>query len=234
MAGGGGAWKVAYADFVTAMMAFFLVMWLVGQGSKVKEAVAEHFREPPDSLLMMRKTQRNDERTRGRYRVRSNNPFPSTDPKDPEFHRPRIQTIREAERTAVGTVVYFAEESAELDDQARKRLDALVPEVQGKPQKIEIRGHASRKPLPPDSPLRDSWQASYARCQATLHYLVSKGLPVDRMRLSQAASSEPITTQPDPAKLSLNPRVEVFLVNEWADELIGTREERTSRYQDKP
>jgi len=27
----GGAWKVAYADFVTAMMAFFLVMWLVGQ-----------------------------------------------------------------------------------------------------------------------------------------------------------------------------------------------------------
>jgi chemotaxis protein MotB len=29
--GGGGAWKVAYADFVTAMMAFFMVMWLVGQ-----------------------------------------------------------------------------------------------------------------------------------------------------------------------------------------------------------
>ena len=32
----GGAWKVAYADFVTAMMAFFLVMWLVGQSPKVK------------------------------------------------------------------------------------------------------------------------------------------------------------------------------------------------------
>jgi chemotaxis protein MotB len=29
--GGGGAWKVAYADFVTAMMAFFLVMWIVAR-----------------------------------------------------------------------------------------------------------------------------------------------------------------------------------------------------------
>jgi chemotaxis protein MotB len=42
----GGAWKVAYADFVTAMMAFFLVMWLVGQSPNVKAAVAGYFRDP--------------------------------------------------------------------------------------------------------------------------------------------------------------------------------------------
>ncbi len=42
----GGAWKVAYADFVTAMMAFFLVMWLVGQSPKVKAAVGGYFRDP--------------------------------------------------------------------------------------------------------------------------------------------------------------------------------------------
>jgi chemotaxis protein MotB len=42
----GGAWKVAYADFVTAMMAFFLVMWLVGQNKGVKSAVASYFRNP--------------------------------------------------------------------------------------------------------------------------------------------------------------------------------------------
>ena len=47
MAGkGGGAWKVAYADFVTAMMAFFLVMWLVSQDQKIKEAVAKYFMDP--------------------------------------------------------------------------------------------------------------------------------------------------------------------------------------------
>ena len=42
----GGAWKVAYADFVTAMMAFFLVMWIVGQSQEVKAGVAGYFRDP--------------------------------------------------------------------------------------------------------------------------------------------------------------------------------------------
>jgi len=42
----GGAWKVAFADFMTAMMAFFLVMWLVGQSPQIRESVAGHFRDP--------------------------------------------------------------------------------------------------------------------------------------------------------------------------------------------
>lgn len=42
----GGAWKVAYADFVTAMMAFFLVMWLVSQTDDVKKAVEGYFQDP--------------------------------------------------------------------------------------------------------------------------------------------------------------------------------------------
>lgn len=42
----GGAWKVAYADFVTAMMALFIVLWIVGQSKSVKEAVAAYFKDP--------------------------------------------------------------------------------------------------------------------------------------------------------------------------------------------
>ncbi|PWK92148.1 flagellar motor protein MotB [Fulvimonas soli] len=43
----GGAWKVAYADFVTAMMAFFLVMWLIGVGTREQRAaISEYFRNP--------------------------------------------------------------------------------------------------------------------------------------------------------------------------------------------
>ncbi len=42
----GGAWKVAYADFVTAMMAFFLVMWLVSQNPETRRSVAQYFRDP--------------------------------------------------------------------------------------------------------------------------------------------------------------------------------------------
>ena len=46
MGGGGGAWKVAYADFVTAMMAFFMVMWLTGQSPQTKKAIAGYFQDP--------------------------------------------------------------------------------------------------------------------------------------------------------------------------------------------
>jgi chemotaxis protein MotB len=42
----GGSWKVAFADFMTAMMAFFLVMWLVGQSEDVKKSVADYFSTP--------------------------------------------------------------------------------------------------------------------------------------------------------------------------------------------
>jgi chemotaxis protein MotB len=42
----GGAWKVAYADFVTAMMAFFLVMWIIAQSAATRAVIAAYFRDP--------------------------------------------------------------------------------------------------------------------------------------------------------------------------------------------
>ena len=43
----GGAWKIAYADFVTAMMAFFLLMWLLGSTTKGElEGIADYFKNP--------------------------------------------------------------------------------------------------------------------------------------------------------------------------------------------
>jgi chemotaxis protein MotB len=42
----GGAWKVAYADFVTAMMALFIVLWLMNTSKQVQEAVGGYFRDP--------------------------------------------------------------------------------------------------------------------------------------------------------------------------------------------
>jgi len=43
----GGAWKIAYADFVTAMMAFFLLMWLLGSTTQADlKGIAEYFKNP--------------------------------------------------------------------------------------------------------------------------------------------------------------------------------------------
>ena len=49
IAGGGhhgGAWKVAFADFVTAMMALFMVLWLMNVNQETQEAVAAYFNDP--------------------------------------------------------------------------------------------------------------------------------------------------------------------------------------------
>lgn len=48
----GGAWKVAYADFVTAMMALFIVLWVLSQSEEVKKSVAEYFRNPTGFSLI--------------------------------------------------------------------------------------------------------------------------------------------------------------------------------------
>ncbi|MDR6407067.1 UNVERIFIED_ORG: chemotaxis protein MotB [Burkholderia sp. 1988] len=48
----GGAWKIAYADFVTAMMAFFLLMWLLGSTSKYdKQGIEDYFNTPLSAML---------------------------------------------------------------------------------------------------------------------------------------------------------------------------------------
>src|SRR5438034_7672290 len=42
----GGAWKVAYADFVTAMMALFIVLWLLNTSKPVRDGIAGYFKDP--------------------------------------------------------------------------------------------------------------------------------------------------------------------------------------------
>src|SRR3954462_2973385 len=42
----GGAWKVAYADFVTAMMALFIVLWLLSSSEKIQKTVGGYFQDP--------------------------------------------------------------------------------------------------------------------------------------------------------------------------------------------
>src|SRR5262250_3258203 len=49
----GGAWKVAYADFVTAMMALFIVLWLLNTNKKIQEAIGGYFKDPTGKSTMI-------------------------------------------------------------------------------------------------------------------------------------------------------------------------------------
>ena len=244
MAGkGGGAWKVAYADFVTAMMAFFLVMWLVGQNKPVKEAVAKYFRDPLGSVgaptgppvsvaasdgggLSNLKAPPKGPRGYGRGPAKA-------DPKAALGSTLKggapLEGGQEPDSSRIGAMIIFAEDSADLDDEAKARLHAMVPALLGKPNKIDIRGHATGRPLPPGSVFADAWQLSFARCLAVYKFLQQEGVEPQRMRLSQAGPHEP-EEQPGKADWAMiNSRVEVCMLSEFVRETKKLRKLKTGR-----
>ena len=156
---------------------------------------------------------------------------PQPGAKSPAPQKSSFAVLHDGDQAAAGTVVVFRETSADLTADAQQQLKLLVPTLRGKRDKIEIRGHTTRRPLPPDSPFRDAWQLSYARCQATLKFLEQQGIEPDRMRLSQAGPYEPHTLKIQAEEQAQNSRVEIYVLAEVVDDLIGTREERAARFK---
>src|SRR5262249_55946301 len=192
MAGkGGGAWKVAYADFVTAMMAFFLVMWITGQSKPVKQAVAEYFEDPLGMNRGSRSTSLKgpeDSTTIGPYQsgrgparglaMADNKSSAPRNPRGVAARKPpKVIIFRHQHRTrSTGIDVPFPDGWAELWERARARLDDVLPLLLGKPNKVEIRVYTPRHSLAADSPFKNDWALSHARCLATMDYLVEQGI----------------------------------------------------------
>jgi len=247
MAGkGGGAWKVAYADFVTAMMAFFLVMWIVAQNQPVKEAVAKYFRDPLGTLgaptgpplaiatdgggLSNLKAPPKGPRGYGRGQLRA-------DPKAALGSTIKggapLEGGQDPGSSRVGALITFAEDSAEFEEGAKERLLGMAPALVGKPNMIEIRGHATGRPLPASSPYSDAWQLSFARCLAAYKLLEQEGVEPYRMRLSQAGPHEP-SEQPDKAEWATqNSRVEIYMLGEFVRD-VKSRKQKTGNTKKAP
>jgi chemotaxis protein MotB len=239
MAGGGGAWKVAYADFVTAMMAFFLVMWITGQSPETKQAISGYFQDPwgtsseysaPASLLpseMHGDVQSLDMPQKLPPAQRpgaadSDGTDSEAQAKSRWAQKRKVHLLQDGDRTTPALVIRFDESSDELLTEGKRQLDKLIPGLVGKLNKIEVRGHTTRRPLSADSPHHNLWQLAYARCQAVLAYLETHGIAADRLRLSQAAAYEPLTSRIETAWQGENSRVELFLLDEIAEALPGT------------
>lgn len=221
MAGkGGGAWKVAYADFVTAMMAFFMVMWLTGQKPEVKEAIAEYFRDPfatePGAAGNDRRTAPRGPRPSGAAREqnrflgdRGGSPggrFGGADPHSASAHADAI-------RATVTFPVASAMLSGEQQDVLRRAINLFA----GKSHRIEIRAHCLRQPLAAESPFVDHWELCYARCLVVKRQLEDLGVDPRRLRLSQAEGNEPAAADLSEDELQRNSRVDVILLPEFAD-----------------
>ncbi len=137
------------------------------------------------------------------------------------------------QRSSIGVVILFPEFSTEMDESNKHLLTSFISQLRGKTNKIDVRGHASRRPHPPTSPYKDAWQLSYARSLAVMKFLTEAGIDPKRFRLSQAAGYEPLSRQTQGPQLENNARVEIFLLNEYADDLAPDSESKAKKLPKK-
>lgn len=209
MAKKGGAWKVAYADFATAMMAFFLVMWITTQSKPVKQAVAQYFENPEGNNLGVRSTSEEGEhstltigdfqkgRGPGSGMVMSQlNSSAEHNSQGTAARKPPRLVISQLETrfTSKGTGISIADDSTELDQAARDRLSFLIPLLLPRNNAIEIQAFAQRRALTSESKVKDMQELCYARCEAVMNYLVGRGIPKERIRFCLDNSPELMTT----------------------------------------
>jgi chemotaxis protein MotB len=242
MAGhGGGAWKVAYADFVTAMMAFFLVMWITSQNDDVKKAIGGYFQDPWGTSA--------EDRSPSLHQptgIKGDAPFADTPAgilpnrwpqsnmenateKDPGAasvwqQKQKVHLQKNNDRDLPALVVTFEEASADLPAEAKQRLAALLPALVGKRNKIEIRSHSTHRPLPEGSAFRDHWHLCYERSLSTMRFLVENGIEIERIRLSQSAAYDPLTSRLESAWQDENNCAEIFLLTSVAGRVLGTNQ----------
>jgi chemotaxis protein MotB len=237
-------WVVTFGDMMSLLLTFFIMLVSL---SEIKEeekyqalvdAVKRQFGYDSTraSLVPGRLRPRNSalERlaTLGRARkldvMKGGDKIPA-----PVGDFPRVRIVRPGTKTTIGTVIFFAEDATELNAANQAILDELAPLLQGKPQKIEIRGHTSLRPVASQTGASDHWELAFLRCNQTMQYLVGE-LQIDaqRVRLSVAAANEPLHIGTEQKELRKNPRVEVFLLDELVNDLVGTPAEKRERFSD--
>ncbi len=221
-------WVMSYADMITILMAFFVVMYSMAGEPKDKtkeDAVMRSLRErfgplwsetlaslgpgpfvPKDSAM-------GKLASAGGAKV-SNKKSGGADQRATLGDFPRVHSVHPGQHSVVGAVLFFPDGSSELTSEHIKQLKQAEEEIAGKPQKIEIRGHTSRRPIPKGSPYRDNWDLAYARCRHVMEQLVAAGIEPRRLRLTLAGEYEPIGTRADPLARSQNSRVEVYMLDE--------------------
>jgi chemotaxis protein MotB len=186
----GGAWKVAYADFVTAMMALFIVLWLMNSSRQVQEAVGGYFKDPRGFAKVVG-TNRNgagvaialkkeDLKKIKEELLRS---IHHLDPQDKLKGQIEITVTSEGLRielmeSAKGT--FFELGSAKPTPALIDLLKVLSEELGKLPNKISIEGHTDSKPYTGGGSY-DNWDLSSDRANEARRIMQAEGIQRDQV-----------------------------------------------------
>jgi len=181
----GGAWKVAYADFVTAMMSLFIVLWLLNSSKPIQEAVGGYFRDPRGTAakkgstqagtgenLILAKDDMPKLKDQLEQKIRQMNDFEKL-----KSHVEMTVTSEglriELTESASGT--FFDSGSPKLNADGRELLVTLAQELGKLPNNLSIEGHTDSKPYAASGNY-SNWELSTDRANAARRLMQSNGI----------------------------------------------------------
>jgi chemotaxis protein MotB len=226
----GGAWKVAYADFVTAMMAFFLVMWLVNQSKPVKAAIGGYFRDPaafdasggrgvlpggdtvnppkPETPTAEQEEKKRLEATVAHIREGlDNNAFASLRDQVEFTITPeglRIDLMDKEDST------FFDSGSAALHGETEHILGVIAHELGSLDHQVDIEGHTDSRGYA-STEKYSNWELSADRANAARRVMERGGLRADQVRSVRGLADRQLRF-PDPYD-ARNRRVSILVKN---------------------
>lgn len=204
----GGAWKVAYADFVTAMMALFIVLWLLNTSKKIQDAVGGYFRDPQGTAKLAGKdivgsapsssivpTQNMEQlKTQLEKAIAG---VPNFDKLKSHIEMTitpeglRIELIEGASGT------FFQSGSPNLNTDGQDLLRALAGELGKLPNKISVEGHTDAKPYA-NGGNYGNWELSADRANAARRLIQANGVGADQVTQVRGYAAMQLRNAKDP------------------------------------
>ncbi|MBU0690606.1 OmpA family protein [bacterium] len=251
----GGAWKVAFADFMTAMLALFIVLWVLNQSEDVKRGVGGYFRDPLGRALLGKGPEHYQDSGKDNVLGPKLVAVPSifkrlaTTQADLEREANRLKEIIEqnpaltelgdqisVEVTKEGIRIEISENdkstifelgSSRLTPRLISALEVLAHEFSKTRAPVVIEGHTDSKPYTSASGM-SNWELSTQRANEARKVLEGSGLPSEQVFMIRGyADRDPIADDPaDPR----NRRISMLLMSSQGLEMsLGTMTENEAR-----
>jgi chemotaxis protein MotB len=217
----GGAWKVAYADFVTAMMALFIVLWLMNSSKQVQEAVGGYFKDPTGTSKMVG----TDMQGAGESFALSREDMPKLKEELQKAIRhidnfDKLKDQIEMTVTAEGLRIellesepgtFFESGSPVPSANGRELLIALAGELGKLPNKVSLEGHTDAKPFAKGTTY-GNWELSADRANAARRLMQQSGVRGDQVMQVRGYADQRLRKPNNPEDPS-NRRISLIVQN---------------------
>ncbi len=219
----GGAWKVAYADFVTAMMSLFIVLWLMGSSEKVKKAVAGYFNDPKGTASLLGTTmtgtgpdvsqvgtdqlQKLKDKLEQEIKAR----------KELEKLSKQIEITITPEGLRIELIEgkngnFFEIGGPKLSESGQELLALLASELKTLPNPLLIEGHTDSTPYSADNSY-SNWDLSADRANSARRLLQQDGVRTDQVTQVRGYADQMLRDNNNPTDPS-NRRISILVNND--------------------